>query len=66
MDLSAARDQVTAALLARRVPRGHWEGRLSSSALATATAVTAIAVALREGVAVEGGERLVRDGVAWL
>jgi len=66
VDLSAARDQVTAALLARRVPRGHWEGRLSSSALATATAVTAIAVALREGVAVEGGERLVRDGVAWL
>ena len=31
-----------AALLAERGPHGHWEGELSSSALSTATAVTAL------------------------
>ena len=32
-----------AALLAARTPDGHWEGRLSTSALSTATAVIALA-----------------------
>ena len=36
-------------LLDSRVPAGHWEGELSSSALSTATAVLALAVVLREG-----------------
>ena len=36
-------------LLESRVPAGHWEGELSSSALSTATAVLALAVVLREG-----------------
>ena len=53
-------------MLARRVAAGHWEGRLSSSALATATAVTAIAAAERAGLPVEGGHRVVGDGIAWL
>ena len=33
----------TAALLDELVPDGHWSGELSSSALSTATAVTATA-----------------------
>src|SRR5690242_11755587 len=59
-------DTVRRALLAERVAAGHWEGHLSSSALATATAVTAIAVAARSGAAVEDGDRLVDAGLRWL
>ena len=47
--LRAALDKATAALLAERNARGFWEGELSSSALSTATAVTALAVALKHG-----------------
>jgi squalene-hopene/tetraprenyl-beta-curcumene cyclase len=36
---------LVARLLEKRVPAGHWEGKLSSSALSTATAVSALAVA---------------------
>ncbi|MCE9607784.1 MAG: squalene--hopene cyclase [Planctomycetia bacterium] len=35
------------ALLAERTPAGHWVGELSSSALSTATAVSALAIARR-------------------
>ena len=73
MDISASDStQATAAptriqaLLDRRTPAGHWEGRLSSSALATATAVTALAVAEHAGVRTTGGPRLVADGLQWL
>jgi squalene-hopene/tetraprenyl-beta-curcumene cyclase len=48
-------------LLAARGPRGYWEGRLSSSALATATAVFALAVADRETYSA-----LVDRGLQWL
>ncbi len=41
--------RATGKLLDSRVPAGHWEGELSSSALSTATAVLALAVVLREG-----------------
>ena len=57
--------RVTQALLACRVPAGHWEGRLSSSALATATAVTALATADR-AAGTTTDARLVQDGVRWL
>ena len=40
--LRAALAKTRAALLAERGPHGHWEGELSSSALSTATAVTAL------------------------
>src|SRR5919108_301047 len=53
-------------LLERRVRAGHWEGHLSSSALATATAVTALAEARRAGIEVSDGERLVDEGLGWL
>ena len=58
--------RVTQALLECRTPDGYWEGHLSSSALATATAVTAIATAQQARCIVPDGTRLVRDGVAWL
>lgn len=35
-------------LLAEREPAGHWVGRLSSSALSTATAISALAIVARE------------------
>ena len=41
-------DRATGKLLDSRVPLGHWEGELSSSALSTATAVLALAVVLKE------------------
>src|SRR5258708_5070232 len=44
-------------LLDRRVAGGWWEGRLSSSALSTATAVSALALA---------GDDNVNAGLAWL
>src|SRR5881296_2580224 len=46
--LDAALEKATAALLAELGPEGHWTGELSSSALSTATAVTALAVVDRE------------------
>ena len=46
-------------LLSERTPAGHWEGELSSSALATATAVVALKVA-------GGSKDLIRRGQLWL
>jgi len=57
----AARDH----LLADRTPAGHWEGRLSSSALSTATAAWALHVAERD----RGPgpfSALIRPGLDWL
>ena len=45
--------------MAARTPAGHWEGELSSSALSTATAVSALTL-------VGGHDELVRRGVNWL
>jgi squalene-hopene/tetraprenyl-beta-curcumene cyclase len=57
---------VRRALLDRRGVHGHWEGHLSSSALATATAVTALAVARRADVSPASEDPLVIDGIRWL
>ena len=57
---------VRRALLARRVAAGYWEGRLSSSALATATAVTAFAVTREAGAVDVSAEPLVNNGLRWL
>jgi squalene-hopene/tetraprenyl-beta-curcumene cyclase len=48
-------------LLAARGPQGYWQGRLSSSALSTATAVFALAVVDREK-----HSTLVERGLQWL
>jgi squalene-hopene/tetraprenyl-beta-curcumene cyclase len=67
-ELSLTRDRLLSALrlarrelLSRRLPAGYWEGHLSSSALSTATAVTALGL----GADPEDG-RLVTAGVHWL
>lgn len=52
-------------LLAARCPAGHWEGELSSSALSTATAVTALAVAQRESQSAKWRSQI-HSGLAWL
>ncbi|MHB0955069.1 MAG: prenyltransferase/squalene oxidase repeat-containing protein [Pirellulaceae bacterium] len=43
--LQAAYEKARADLLAERTPSGHWEGELSSSALSTATAISALSIA---------------------
>ena len=50
-----------ASLLAERQAEGFWRGELSSSALSTATAVGALAMASRERFA-----SLIANGLAWL
>lgn len=65
--LAAARLRAAGALLAARTPAGHWEGELSTSALSTATAVTAFAVSGRH--ARRGSEesaQLIGNGLRWL
>lgn len=57
--LEEMRRNAVSYLLARRNAEGHWEGRLSSSALSTATAVIAFAAA-------GTGEDLVLRGRSWL
>ncbi len=59
--IEAARKTATQALLAQLGPAGHWVGELSSSALSTATAVTALATMDR---ATHAG--LARVGLNWL
>ncbi len=59
--------QAVAALHQGRTPQGRWEGRLSSSALSTATAVTALGLAAREGgESAIADRRLAEAGLRWL
>jgi squalene-hopene/tetraprenyl-beta-curcumene cyclase len=58
--LRAAYEQVKRELLAERTPDGHWVGELSSSALSTATAVSALAMVRR----VQGSGFRVQEGIA--
>jgi squalene-hopene/tetraprenyl-beta-curcumene cyclase len=61
--LAAARQK----LLDARVPAGHWEGELSSSALSTATAVVALDLVRRHRAdAPKNLAELVRGGLTWL
>jgi squalene-hopene/tetraprenyl-beta-curcumene cyclase len=72
--LSAAYQAARLDLLARRVPAGHWEGELSSSALSTATAVSALALVRRysRGATPQADEdeerisQLILRGIDWL
>ncbi len=59
--LRSARETARAALLAEIGPDGHWIGELSSSALSTATAVTALAA-----IDPEAHASLIRGGLDWL
>lgn len=65
-----ALSKATATLLAARHPDGSWEGELSSSALSTATAVTALAVAEKHGgfvnSALDTSRSAINRGLRWL
>ena len=51
--LRAAYDRIRSELAAERTPAGPWVGELSTSALSTATAVSALAVVLpQQGISI--------------
>jgi squalene-hopene/tetraprenyl-beta-curcumene cyclase len=60
-ELEATYARLVERLLSARTAEGHWEGRLASSALSTATAVIAMFLAGREAHA-----EAVRCGLQWL
>lgn len=63
----AARDKAVAELLAARNAQGHWAGELSSSALATATAVCALAIFSRDACVGRAEIRMLMErGLDWL
>jgi squalene-hopene/tetraprenyl-beta-curcumene cyclase len=67
MSIDGAVRLLSRRLLDKRTAPGHWDGCLSSSALATGTAVLALATTVRNGY--RDPERvtpLVRAGAAWL
>lgn len=70
--LDATLENLVRQLLAARDPRGHWRGRLSSSALSTATALVALQLAadseqLRQSPpSAETIRPFIRRGLAWL
>src|SRR4051794_26911241 len=64
--LEAAYQTALGALLAERTPQGHWVGELSVSALATATAVSALALVKRQMSCRTQQESLIAGGLAWL
>jgi squalene-hopene/tetraprenyl-beta-curcumene cyclase len=64
--LNAAYQTALAALLAERTPEGSWVGELSTSALSTATAVSALALVQREREPPRPHDKLIADGLVWL
>ena len=62
--LKAALQTTRGELLAQRNEQGHWTGELSSSALATATAVVALQIVQRETNA--DHHDLINGGLQWL
>ncbi|MFP4106586.1 MAG: prenyltransferase/squalene oxidase repeat-containing protein [Phycisphaerae bacterium] len=60
-DLDETLENTRQRLLEERVPAGHWEGRLATSALSTATASAALAL-----VDADRHDRLIRGGLDWL
>ena len=64
--LEKAYQTALAALLAERHPDGYWIGELSTSALSTAVAVSALAL-VQKATAVHGSfTPLIENGVSWL
>lgn len=70
--LRAAYEQARSQLLAERVDHRHWEGELSSSALSTATAVSALSISAKTSFGSDRGDSAAHDallidrGVQWL
>jgi squalene-hopene/tetraprenyl-beta-curcumene cyclase len=64
--LESAYQTALAALLAERAPEGHWAGELSTSALSTATAVSALALVQKATSAHGSFHALIAGGLSWL
>jgi squalene-hopene/tetraprenyl-beta-curcumene cyclase len=64
--LESACQTARAALLAQRHPDGHWVGELSTSALSTATAVSALALVQKHSPTAARHDDLIAGGVRWL
>jgi squalene-hopene/tetraprenyl-beta-curcumene cyclase len=64
--LRAAYRTARECLLAERTRAGHWVGELSSSALSTATAITALAVVARSAGTDPKHQALIDAGIRWL
>lgn len=66
VQLNAAYERVRYDLLAERVSSGHWIGQLSSSALSTATAVSALALVQRHAPPHGRFDDLIAGAIRWL
>src|SRR5690349_13827859 len=64
--LDRAYQTALAALLAERTPEGHWVGELSTSALSTATAVSALALVQKATGSPRSFDSLIAGGIRWL
>ena len=64
--LNAAYERVRHDLLAERGSAGHWIGELSSSALSTATAVSALALVQRHAPPHDRFDGLIAGAIRWL
>jgi squalene-hopene/tetraprenyl-beta-curcumene cyclase len=64
--LHAAYQTALGAILAERTPEGHWVGELSTSALSTATAVSALALVRKATTAHGSFDTLIAGGLSWL
>src|SRR5579863_8508320 len=64
--LETAYQTALAALLAERTPEGHWVGQLSTSALSTATAVSALSLVRTHDPSAPRHDDLIAGGAAWL
>ena len=64
--LERAYQTALAALLAERTPEGHWVGELSTSALSTAVAVSALSLVQKHTSAHGSFDALINGGLAWL
>jgi squalene-hopene/tetraprenyl-beta-curcumene cyclase len=64
--LTNAYQTALAALLAERLPEGYWVGELSTSALSTATAVSALALVQKGSASAVDHTDLIAGGLAWL
>src|SRR5579872_3675033 len=64
--LERAYQAALAALLAERTPEGHWVGQLSTSALSTATAISALALVRTHDPSAPRHDDLIAGGAAWL
>jgi squalene-hopene/tetraprenyl-beta-curcumene cyclase len=64
--LEGAYQTALAALLAERMPQGNWVGELSTSAMSTATAVSALALVRKASTPLAPFGSLLTGGIEWL